>query len=423
MIFGLSLITISTAAAAATISIGNGSTEVGGTVVVPLMINDVTGAGSVEINLTYDPSVVIPVSITNSDFNDIPPQDLPINPQSGYVIINAMQFITGLNGSVKIGDITLQAVGSEGESSPLNLTDVTLQDMDMQDLPVGDALNGTFKINGAPDLDPIGSKSVDEGQTLSFTISAADPDGDALTFSASNLPAGATFNPANQTFSWTPTFEQAGVYENVHFEVTDGNLTDRENITITVNNVNRAPAVSGLVNQSGIVGAAWTYDMSYCISDPDGGLLTVTVDDDNISVSGFVLTFNYTVAVEDKPVLITVTDAGGLSSSQTVFVTAVAPDNIPPDITNNPPILDEIGRKKIKAGKTLSFTISADDPDGDALTFSASNLPEGASFYRDTQTFLWTPTFKQVGVYRNVHFEVSDGNLTDWENIMIQVKK
>ena len=333
LIFGLSLITISTASAAATISIGNGSAGVGGTVVVPLMINDVTGAGSVEVNLTYDPSVVIPVSITNSDF-DLPPQDPPVNPESGYVVINAMQFADGLDGSVKIGDITLQAMGDGGESSPLNLTDVILQDMAMQTIPIDGVINEKFEV--------------------------------------------------------------------------------------VVNNVNRAPAISGLVNQSGIAGAAWTYDISSCISDPDGDPLTVTVDDDNISVSGFVLTFNYTIAVEDKPVLITVTDAGGLSSSQTVFVTAAAP--VPRIITNDPPILETIGRKKIYVGKTLSFTISASDTDGDILTFSASNMPVGASFNPDTQTFSWTPTSDQAGVYKNVHFEVSDGKLTDWENIMIRVQ-
>jgi hypothetical protein len=39
------------------------------------MINDVTGAGSVEVNLTYAPFVVIPVNITNCDF-DLPPQGI-----------------------------------------------------------------------------------------------------------------------------------------------------------------------------------------------------------------------------------------------------------------------------------------------------------------------------------------------------------
>ncbi|MBU4311588.1 MAG: VCBS repeat-containing protein, partial [Candidatus Omnitrophica bacterium] len=92
-----------------------------------------------------------------------------------------------------------------------------------------------------PALDPIADKEVDENQTLEFTIQAADLDGDRLTYSASNLPEGASFDEATQTFTWTPTYEQAGVYEDVHFEVTDGEDKDSEDITITVNDVNQPP--------------------------------------------------------------------------------------------------------------------------------------------------------------------------------------
>ena len=44
--------------------------------------------------------------------------------------------------------------------------------------------------NRAPVLDAIGNKSVDEGAPLTFIISATDPDGDTITYSASNLPTG-----------------------------------------------------------------------------------------------------------------------------------------------------------------------------------------------------------------------------------------
>jgi hypothetical protein len=74
--------------------------------------------------------------------------------------------------------------------------------------------------NQPPVLDPIGSKSVDEGTLLTFTVTATDPDGDSLTFSASNVPTGASFNPSSRVFSWTPAFGAAGDY-NVQFSVTD----------------------------------------------------------------------------------------------------------------------------------------------------------------------------------------------------------
>jgi len=105
--------------------------------------------------------------------------------------------------------------------------------------------------NRAPVLDSIGDKAVVEQTTLSFTISATDPDGNTLAYSASNLPVGATFDAATRTFSWTPEEGQAGVYAGIRFQVSDGSLSDAEDITITVSHriqadVNRDGAVNSL---------------------------------------------------------------------------------------------------------------------------------------------------------------------------------
>jgi signal peptidase len=83
-----------------------------------------------------------------------------------------------------------------------------------------------------PVLDPIGDKSGTEGQILQFTISATDPNGDPLTYSANNLPTNATF--IGQTFSWTPLLGDAEIYSNVLFEVSDGRDSVSENINIVI---------------------------------------------------------------------------------------------------------------------------------------------------------------------------------------------
>jgi hypothetical protein len=114
--------------------------------------------------------------------------------------------------------------------------------------------------NVAPVLNAIGNKSVNEGATLSFTISASDANGDALTYSASNLPVGATFDPATWTFTWTPSQSQAGVYTGVRFQVSDGLMTDYEDITITVSDGLQADVNSdGAVNSLDMirVGQHW----------------------------------------------------------------------------------------------------------------------------------------------------------------------
>src|SRR5439155_1121819 len=86
--------------------------------------------------------------------------------------------------------------------------------------------------NRAPVLAPIGNKSGSEGSLLTFAVAATDADGDALTYSASGLPAGASFDPTTKAFSWTPSFDQAGPYS-ATFTVTDATAPVSETIAIT----------------------------------------------------------------------------------------------------------------------------------------------------------------------------------------------
>jgi len=127
--------------------------------------------------------------------------------------------------------ITLTA-GTQGGTSPLTLSNVVVGDINGESVPLS-VVSGQVQINQAPILNSIGAKSGNEGNRITFAILATDADGDQLVYSASNLPEGASFYPGMRTFSWTPRYDQAGVYS-VHFEVSDGQLTDSEDITITV---------------------------------------------------------------------------------------------------------------------------------------------------------------------------------------------
>jgi bacillolysin/thermolysin len=95
----------------------------------------------------------------------------------------------------------------------------------------------SFTVDNPPVLNPIGNQTVYEGILLQFTATRTDPDsGDTPTYSATNLPAGATLNPSTGVFTWVPGYTQAGTYPGVINTVTDsGGLTDSKTITITVN--------------------------------------------------------------------------------------------------------------------------------------------------------------------------------------------
>ncbi|RLB57624.1 MAG: hypothetical protein DRG80_07905 [Deltaproteobacteria bacterium] len=66
--------------------------------------------------------------------------------------------------------------------------------------PLIDGGGGIPPVNNPPVLTPIGTQTVNEGQQLTFTITATDPDSDALSYSASDLPEGATFNSTTRSF-------------------------------------------------------------------------------------------------------------------------------------------------------------------------------------------------------------------------------
>src|SRR3989454_59154 len=65
-----------------------------------------------------------------------------------------------------------------------------------------------------------GNQTVIAGTWINFTIAASVNIGDAVSFSATGLPAGASFNQATGVFSWKPSASQTGSYTIV-FTATD----------------------------------------------------------------------------------------------------------------------------------------------------------------------------------------------------------
>lgn len=94
-------------------------------------------------------------------------------------------------------------------------------------------------VNDAPVLAAIDDKTVNLGDTLTFTVAASDPETPAQTLTYSltgTVPAGATLSPAG-VFSWTPSAEQVGaVYSFTVRVADDGNpsLSDEQTFRIGV---------------------------------------------------------------------------------------------------------------------------------------------------------------------------------------------
>jgi len=132
-------------------------------------------------------------------------------------------------------------------------------------------------LNNPPVLNPIGNKTVANTTNLSFTIGGSDPDGDAVSFNAFFLPAGASFNTATKTFSWTPTAAQSNNTYFVTFRATDNgtpNLNDEEIVAITVGAGNQPPVFTTIADQTIQFGQSLTVPVT--VTDAVGQRIEVT---------------------------------------------------------------------------------------------------------------------------------------------------
>jgi hypothetical protein len=217
---------------------------------IDIAVEPGTAIAGMQFNLTFDSSLVTAGSVAEGNLLS---QGGLLTYFNAGTLDNETGTISGVAGAIitpgqsvstpgTFATITMTA-GTEGGTSPLTLSGVVVGDINGHAVDIT-VESGEITINSAPILTEIGAKSSDEGVPLSFTVYATDADDDELIFSASNLPDGATFNTETHVFSWTPNYDQAGIYT-VHFEVSDGELADDENVTITINQVRDAWDVNG----------------------------------------------------------------------------------------------------------------------------------------------------------------------------------
>jgi hypothetical protein len=257
------------------------------------------------------------------------------------------------------------------------------------------------ELNSPPVLAPVGSQSVNEGSPLSVTLTASDSDlpAQALTFSlGAGAPEGASLSTGG-LFTWTPTEAQGpGVYS-ITFAVTDNgpdNLSVTGTFSVAVNEVNQAPALAGVGNQTVREGNPMTLVVAGVDSDLPAQKLTFSLGSgapSGMSIDASSGSISWTPGEAQGPgtyaIGVTVTDdgPGALTATQTFSVAVLE--------VNATPVLADIADQSVKAGAALTVTVAATDPDlpVNNLVYSLTgNVPAGASINPATGVFTWTPT-------------------------------
>ena len=136
--------------------------------------------------------------------------------------------------------------------------------------------------NTAPVLNSIGQQGVDELDTLEFTATASDADGDSLRFSlVGSPPTGASINLDTGVFSWTPDQSQNGDYS-ITVQVSDGRGgTDSEVVNVTVHDIAPLP-VSARASSSSAITLTLSEIVTSSGTGPNG--FSVTTGGDPVSV-------------------------------------------------------------------------------------------------------------------------------------------
>jgi uncharacterized protein (UPF0179 family) len=292
-------------------------------------------------------------------------------------------------------------------------------------------------VNLPPVLAAIGGQSVEEGSPLTFTASATDLDTPADNFSFSldsGAPAGATIHPTTGEFNWTPGEVEGPAVYPVTVRVTeDGTptLNNFETINITVGEVNQAPVLAAIGDQSIDEGSLLTFTASATDADLPANNLTFSLDSDapaGATIHPTTGEFSWTPGEAQGPavhsVTVRVTDGDGTSSLDD-FETI----NITVGEVNQAPELAAIGNRIVDEGSLLTFMASAIDPDLPAsnLSFSLdSGAPAGATIDSATGEFNWTPSFLDHPAVYSVTVRVTEEgtpNLEDFETINITVSE
>lgn len=89
-------------------------------------------------------------------------------------------------------------------------------------LPIVPPTGACLAPNRPPTISGTPASTATVGQVYSFTPTAADPDGDALTFIVDNRPPWATFDAATGKLSGTPGPTHVGVRSEIRIRVSDG---------------------------------------------------------------------------------------------------------------------------------------------------------------------------------------------------------
>jgi hypothetical protein len=276
-------------------------------------------------------------------------------------------------------------------------------------------------------------QSVNENTDLEFIVSATDEDNETLplTYTATGVPVGASFDEPSATFSWTPDFlyvtpAEVSKTAQVTFTVVDGAHSVDQVVDITVDHVNQVPYWDpALADQS--VAEGDLLQFTTAASDDDSEVITYSVTgrpiDATFDTGTGEFSWDIDYASEAEYDLVFHASDGNVTIDDPVHI-SVAGTSLEPywDL----PASDAAGNE----GDLLEITVNATDDDAEpntTLTYDVTaGMPPGASFDAGSATLSWTPGSDAVTAAEGVKiftvtFSATDGLFTILDDVAISI--
>lgn len=340
------------------------------------------------------------------------------DPESGVL---AMTF-PGLPASVKIentGNGLGRLCWTPGAEDPVRFVATVVA---TDDGGLTDAESFVWRVNRPPVVVAPPRVEMEAGVLSCFRVSASDPDGDLVELSAAQLATEATFVPAvalAHDVCWRPSSSDVGDHV-VTFTAADVPFgrTGTASTTVVVSDPDLPPVLDPIETLT--VVATQPVQLTVTGHDPDGDAYVISAENapDGVTVTGgadaaAVLAWTPSESqLGDHVVTWTIT-ANGKSASRTGVI-VVLPLNHPPEITSQDRVEGEVAL-------SFGFTFSVTDPDGDAVSCTILELPQGAVFDAVRLATNWTPGLDQAGEFP-ITLRCTDGELIATKPVVLVVK-
>ncbi|HYW79611.1 MAG TPA: putative Ig domain-containing protein, partial [Thermoguttaceae bacterium] len=348
---------------------------------------------------------------------DVPADTLTYSLESGT--------LAGMTIDPMTGEFTWAPTETQGPGSYV----VTIRATDDDPSPLSDTETFTItvgELNDAPHLDPIGDQTIGEGQTLVVQAHATDADlpADTLTYLlGAGAVSGMTIDPVTGQFRWTPTEAQGPGSYAVTIRVRDDgspSLEDATTVTISVDEVNQAPVLDPIADQTAVEGQTLLVQAVAADADLPANGLIYRIESGlqtGMTIDPQTGRFTWTPTEPQGPASYEVTigvsdDADSpLSDTQTFTITVGE--------RNEAPQFDPIAVQTVAEQQTLVVQTHATDPDlpADTLTYSlASGAMAGMTIDSVTGEFRWMPTEAQGPGSYDVTIRVRDAGTPSLED-------